>query len=236
MPTVLVFQHASPETLGVIADALGDRGLTTRYVHSFLEEPLPPDLSGIDALVVMGGPMGVYDQGRMLFLKTEMQLIEQALKQKKPVLGVCLGSQMLATVLGANVIRRKDREIGWQRVQLSENGIFDPLLKSIEPSFTAFHWHRDIFELPQGTVSLASSDMTEHQAFRYGENAYGFLCHLEMTENMVREMIRLFSNELDEEKIDPTVLMEQGLQHHPPLERIGKEVFGRWANLISPKG
>ncbi len=232
MATVLVFQHAAPETLGVIADALDDRGLQTRYVHSFLEEPTPASLDGFDALVVMGGPMGVYDQGRLPFLKAEMGLIEQALKEKKPVLGVCLGSQMLASVLGSNIVRRKEREIGWHRVRLSEQGIFDPLLKSIEPEFTAFHWHRDIFDLPQNAVSLASSDMTEYQAFRYGDNAYGFLCHMEITENMVREMIRSFSNELDEERLDPTALMEQGLGYHPPLERIGKELFGRWADQI----
>ncbi len=235
MATVLVFQHAAPETLGVIADALDDRGLKTKYVHSFLEEPTPASMDEFDALIIMGGPMGVYDQGRMPFLKAEMKLIEQALKAKKPILGICLGSQMLASVLGSNIVRRKEREIGWHRVRLSEQGIFDPLLKSIEPEFMAFHWHRDIFDLPQGAVSLVSSDMTEHQAFRSGDNAYGFLCHMEITENMIREMIRSFSNELDEERMDPATLMEQGLQYHPPLERIGKELFGRWAELLIKK-
>ena len=96
-----------------------------------------------------------------------------------------------------------------------------------------FHWHGDIFELPSGTVSLASSDATAHQAFRHGEKAYGFLFHLEMTENMIREMIRTFSDELAEEKVDAGWLMEKGTEHFPALERIGKRVFSRWADLLA---
>lgn len=232
MPKVLVLQHTSPENLGTIADALTRGNVSHRYTHAFLNEPIPKDLEEFSGLVVMGGPMGVYDRDRYPFLKDELHLIELALKDKKPVLGVCLGAQLLAHALGAEVRRADRKEIGWHLVRLKEEGQADPLFAGVEQSFFAYHWHGDVFDLPKGAVSLASSELTPHQAFRYGDNAYGFLCHLEITENIVREMIRTFSDELQQENLDGGWLMEKGEKHLPPLERISGTVFGRWTALV----
>ena len=233
MPKVLVLQHVPPENLGTIADALDHRKIEHIYVRAFQEEPIPKDLERYAGLVVMGGPMGVADRDRMPFLKEEIRLIEQALRQKKPLLGVCLGSQLIAHALGAPVRRGDKKEIGWHRVRLTEEGKADPLFAGIEHSFFAYHWHGDVFDLPRDAVPLASSEQTRHQAFRYGPNAYGLLCHLEVTENLIREMIRTFSDELQEENIDGGWMMEKTEEHLPPLERISAAVFGRWAEKIS---
>ena len=233
MPKVLVLQHASPETIGTIADVLEPKGISMQYVRTFQGDPVPKGMDGTEGLIVMGGPMGVRDQAKYPFLQDEMLLIEKALKGAKPVLGVCLGSQMLASVLGAKIHIGKKREIGWLPVRMSPEAGQDPLWKGIAPSFMAFHWHGDVFDLPAGAVPLASSDLTPTQAFRHGDRAYGFLFHLEMTENMIREMIRTFSDDLLEQNLDSGWLIEKAGEYLPALDRIGARVFGGWADLLA---
>ncbi|MDO8730304.1 MAG: type 1 glutamine amidotransferase [Candidatus Omnitrophota bacterium] len=231
MSKVLVVQHTAPETLGTIVDALEPKGVSVEYIHAFQDEPVPKMMDDAAGLIVMGGPMGVRDQGKFPYLRDEMRLIEQALKENKPVLGVCLGSQLLASILGSRVTAAK-KEIGWQTVRLSPHAQQDPLWAGTPASFMAFHWHGDIFDLPAGAISLASSDATQHQAFRHGTKAYGMLFHLEMTENMIREMIRTFSEELLEQNLDSGWMIQKGLEYLPVLEKIGGTVFGRWADLL----
>ena len=231
MPKVLVLQHTPPETLGTIADVLEPKGVSVEYIRAFLGEPVPKALNGADGLIVMGGSMGVRDQGKFPFLRDEMTLMEDTLKQNKPLLGVCLGSQLLASILGAKVTSAK-KEIGWQTVRLSPHAQQDPLWAGTPDTFMAFHWHGDVFDLPADAVALASSDMTPHQAFRHGQKAYGFLFHLEMTENMIREMIRTFSDELLEQNQDSGWMIQKGLEYIPVMEKISDSVFGRWADLL----
>ena len=231
MPKVLVVQHTAPETIGTIADALAPKKISVEYVRTFQDEPVPKGMDGADGLIIMGGPMAVRDQGRFPYLRDEMRLIEQALKADKPVLGICLGSQLLASILGSRVTPAK-KEIGWAPVRLSPQAQQDLLWAGVPASFTAFHWHGDIFELPPGAVSLASSDATQHQAFRHGTKAYGLLFHLEMTENMIREMIRTFTDELLEQNLDGGWLIQKAGEYLPVTEKISAAVFSRWADLV----
>ncbi len=182
-------------------------------------------------LIVMGGPMGVYESRRYPFLSDEMRFIEQALHSEKPVLGICLGSQLLAATLSAQVRPAKQKEIGWYPVMLTPLAREDLLWKDADHSFTAFHWHGDMFQLPRGTVHLASSGLTDNQAFRYGSCAYGLLFHLEVTEQMIRQMVKVFSDELREAKVDGTEIVRLINAHVPGLRRIGKLVFQRWVGL-----
>lgn len=236
MPRVLVVQHSAPETLGIIADVFREKGVSEEYVRPFQGQPVPADLKGMDGLVVLGGPMGVRDQEIHPFLRQELALIGQALQARKPVLGVCQGSQLLAAVLGARVSPGRKKEMGCHEVRLSDAVKSDPLWSGVERSFTAYHWHGDVFELPQLAVSLARSEATEHEAFRHGLNAYGLLFHLEVTENMIREMIRTFSDDLREQNIDGGWLMEKALGHLASMHRIARTVFGRWVDLLDRKG
>lgn len=231
MPKLLVIQHTPPETAGTIVDAVRSKGCTFQYVRTFQEEPIPRSLEGVDGVIVMGGPMGVRDQGKYPHLRDEMRLMEQTIKADKPLLGICLGSQLLASILGAKISPAK-KEIGWHTVRLSPQAQQDRIWAGVPASFTAFHWHGDVFDLPSGAVLLASSDATPHQAFRHGNKAYGILFHLEMTENIIREMIRTFSDELLEQNIDSGWVIQKADEHLPEIEKISNTVFGRWAQLI----
>jgi GMP synthase (glutamine-hydrolysing) len=232
MPNVYALQHLAAEPLGIIGEALEARGIDAEYIQVFAGEAVPSDMAGAGGLVVMGGSMGVYEQREFPFLSDEIRLIEAALKAEKPVLGICLGSQLLASALGAEVKKGDHKEIGWFPVALTEAASADRVFRGVEGSFTAYHWHGDVFDLPDGAVSLASSAQTQCQAFVYGERAYGLLFHLEATNKIVEDMARGFAGELDEEKIEGADIIAQTREHLPQLQRIGASVFQRWASLI----
>jgi len=230
-PTVLILQHVRPEPPGTIAAALDDRGASHRTVKIFRDEPVPSTLDA-DGLVVMGGPMGVGDIDDHPHLAQEIDLIGQALRDELPLLGVCLGSQLLAHALGADVRPGPKKEIGWGEVTLTDAAADDPLFGSVDNSFSAFHWHGDVFDLPDGAVSLARSAQTDHQAFRYSDAAYGLLFHLEVTPEIVSGMTEVFRGELEEEGLDGAAIREGAMTHGSSLRATAETVFGRWANLV----
>lgn len=213
-----------------------EAGFEARYVRSFAGETVPSALNSAAGLVVMGGPMGVYDRDQFPFLRQELSLIEKALAEDLPILGVCLGSQLLATALGAPVRKGPVKEIGWHRITLEPAAEDDPLFSGAPLDFDAFHWHGDVFGVPAGAVKLARSHLTECQAFRYGQGAYGILFHLEVTSGIVACMLDAFADELREEGIAPAELASKTTASLAGLEAIGKGVFGAWSRLLSPTG
>lgn len=232
MSTVYVLQHIRWEPAGAIETALAAAGVAVRYVRSGEGEPVPAELDDAAGLVVMGGPMGVYEQDRYPYLTRELQLIEHTVAQGKPVLGVCLGSQLLAAALGATVRPGHRKEVGWHPVSLAEVARNDALLAGVPPSFTPLHWHGDVFDLPPGAVRLASSALTETQAFRFGRSAYGFLFHLEVTPAIVRDWATHFTADLEEVGSDADALLRGARANLPALEGLGAQVYGRWARLL----
>lgn len=233
MAKVWVIQHIVCETLGTIAGALEGAGISYQHIRPFAGDRVPKEIGGCTGLIVMGGPMGVYERDAYPFLADEMRLIEKTLQAQVPILGVCLGSQLLAATLGAAVTKGQRKEIGWYPVTLADSCKDDPLWTGVESPFTAYHWHGDVFELPSGAVGLASSALTKHQAFRYGRNAYGFLFHMEVTPVMIREMVENFRDELREAKLDGAEILRKAPDYLPPLQTIGNLVFQRWARLIT---
>jgi GMP synthase (glutamine-hydrolysing) len=230
--TVCILQHIHCETPGIILDCLQSAGIEMRFVRTFERNPIPSNLDNQAGLIVMGGPMSVYDHEQFPFLLDEQRLIEQALKDDKPVLGVCLGSQLLAATLGIEVKSGAQKEIGWHPVTLTEYAATDPLLTELPARFTAYHWHGDAYGLPQGAVSLASSELTPCQGFRYGANAYGFLFHMEVTEKIIQNIVKEFNDELEAEHIVAETIIQQTRDHLSNLQAIGAKVFRRWAKLI----
>jgi GMP synthase-like glutamine amidotransferase len=174
----IVLQHVAWEGPGLIALEAKSRGLSldVRRLDRGDSIPNPDHLAG---LVVMGGPMGVYETGKYPFLSEECRLIAELARRNRPVLGVCLGAQLLASALGANVYPGQQAEVGFGSVELTPEGKQDPLFESIEGSVPVFHWHGDTFDLPNGAVLLASSKEYPHQAFRFGSCAYGLQFHIE---------------------------------------------------------
>jgi GMP synthase (glutamine-hydrolysing) len=229
---IWVMQHHPVENLGTIADAVEEAALAWQYVRVFDRAPIPADMKGAGGLVVMGGPESVYQLDRYPYLRDEMRLIESALRENKPILGVCLGAQLLAAALGATVKRGASREIGWYPVRLADAANDDRLMRELPAEFMAAHWHSDVFELPDGAVALASSAKTEFQAFRFGDSAYGLLFHAEITQERLNRLVAEFGEDLKRVGIDGDSFVAQASEYLPALSEIGGTIFRRWAAPI----
>jgi GMP synthase (glutamine-hydrolysing) len=232
MSDVLVLQHAAPEGPAAIGDALKRRGVGMRTLRLDQGAAVPASAEGLAGLVIMGGPMGVYEADRHAFIPGELRLIERAADAGLPILGVCLGSQLLAAALGAKVYPSGRKEIGWHEVRLRPAARKDALWHGTDERFTGFHWHGDVFDLPKGASPLASSALTEHQAFRAGENAYGLLFHLEVGEVQIRDFVKTFADELAAAKIPAAPILDGIASHLKALQHLGAQVFDRWAALL----
>lgn len=230
---VIVLQHAESENLGTMEDALAAGGVAFEYVRTFEGQAVPADVDGATGLIVMGGPMGVYETDRYPFLGQEMKLMEAFLKADRPILGVCLGSQLLAAALGAPVRKGRKKEIGWFEIQLNAASAEDALWNGQRSPFVAYHWHGDIFDLPKAAVALASSDLTPVQSYRFGDRAYGILFHLEVTENHIRKMLDEFAGEIREENLSADEILQESKSFLPPLQQVGTAVFQHWIDLLS---
>jgi GMP synthase (glutamine-hydrolysing) len=181
-------QHVPFEGLGSIEPWARERGFVLSCTRLFAGEP-PPAVETFDWLVVMGGPMGVGDEEDHPWLRAEKRLVERALRAERTVLGVCLGAQILAEVLGARVRRAPEREIGWFPVERTPESDASPLFGALPRRFDAFHWHGDRFEIPKGAVHLARSEACDNQAFAWGGRALGLQFHLETTPESARALI-----------------------------------------------
>lgn len=225
-------QHVPNEGSGAIGAALRARGIEERVVRTYLGETVPQDLADARGLLVMGGPMGVYEADQYPHLRDEMRLIEGAIAKNMPVLGVCLGSQLVAAALGARVERAARREVGWREVRLREAAHDDPLWAGSPSMFTPLHWHGDIFELPRGAVSLASSEQTEHQAFRFGTSTWAILFHMEMNPEQIDGMATAFPEDLVETRLSRDDVVACADARVSDAAPIAARVFGAWADLL----
>jgi GMP synthase (glutamine-hydrolysing) len=192
---VLIIKNIITEGPGTIEVFLKEEHIPFR-IADLGSGVAPPPLERFNSLVVMGGPMGVYELERYPHLVIESRIIREAINRDMRVLGICLGSQMIAHCLGAEVYPGTEKEIGWYHVELTGDSLKDPLMRrlAIHPrvgdfwrKFKVFHWHGDTFDLPLGAVLLASSELYKNQAFRYGDNVYGFQFHIEVTKDMLTE-------------------------------------------------
>ena len=231
-PEVVVLQHAAPEGPGLIAAALAARGLAARIVRADLGAPVPRSAEGSAGLVVMGGPMGVYEAHLHPHLADELRLLEAALLGGMPILGVCLGSQLLAAALGARVAPSGGKEIGWIDVERLPGSDGDPLLGAAPLRFAPLHWHGDVFDLPAGAVALARSALTPCQAFRHRENAWGLLFHLEATAAQVAGMVEAFAAEARAAGVDPAALAAAAPARLAALAPIADAAFGAFAERV----
>jgi GMP synthase-like glutamine amidotransferase len=183
---VQVLQHVPFEGLGSIADWLSKRRASVQFTR-FYQSPVLPDLRSVDFVIAMGGPMSVNDEREFPWLKAEKAFIKEAVRRGLPVLGVCLGAQLIASALGARVFANAHREIGWFPIQ-SVNGTTGAF--RFPEQTTVFHWHGETFDLPPGALHLARSSGCEHQAFQVGASALGLQFHLETTPESADQIIR----------------------------------------------
>jgi GMP synthase (glutamine-hydrolysing) len=194
MRKVIVFQHVAHEILGTLNPLLKQQGFRVRYVNFEREPDAEPSLEKYNGLIVLGGYMGVYEADTYKHIKVEMALIEQALKREIPILGICLGAQMLAHALGAEVRKSPQKEIGWYNVELTAAGKKDSLFESWRPEEKIFQMHGDTFDIPKSAIHLASSKICPSQAFRFGDKAYGLQFHLEVDQAMIERWMKVPAN------------------------------------------
>ena len=174
----IVLQHVAWEGPGLIAFEARERRLFLDVRRLDQGDGIPnPDQ--VEGLVVMGGPMGAYETDKYPYLAQECRLIRELAHRNRPVLGVCLGAQLLASSLGAKIYPGQQAEVGYGSVELTPEGKQDSLFESVEDPVPVFHWHGDTFDLPEGAVLLASNKQYRHQAFRFGSCAYGLQFHVE---------------------------------------------------------
>ncbi len=189
------FQQVPFEGPGIIETWAGSHGHNLSGTH-FFNKQVPPDPERFDWLVVMGGPMGVHDEAEYPWLNIEKQAIEAALRASKVVLGICLGAQLIADVLGAEVRPNANKEIGWLPVYLCNDILDHPVAELFPPQWTSFHWHGDTFGLPHGSRLIASSVGCRNQGFVYGDRVIALQFHMEVTEQGVRSLMHNCRQEL----------------------------------------
>lgn len=185
MARLLVFQHVAAQPAGLLDPLIRQRGHRMRFVNFERDPGARPDIDRYHALVVLGGAMNVPEKDRRAHLLTEMRAIERALRADKPVLGICLGAQLLAHVLGAEVRRLPRPEIGWHPLRVAAEGRCDPMLGQLGHAPEVFQWHGYGFGLPHGATHLAGSADCPHQAFRWGRHAYALQFHLEADASLI---------------------------------------------------
>jgi GMP synthase-like glutamine amidotransferase len=187
------FQHVPYEGIGNIEPWLMNNGFEITSTQFYKSAQLP-DYKKVDLLIIMGGPMSVNDEDKFPWLLEEKQFIRRCIEAGKPVLGICLGSQLIANAMGAKVYPNHSKEIGWFPVQGIEPD--DPGTFRFPSTFEVFHWHGDTFDLPPAAVHLASSEATENQAFQLGKSVMGIQFHPETTPGLLNEMISHSRGEL----------------------------------------
>lgn len=188
-------EHVPFEDAANIATWAAERGHAVSRTRLFDGEPLPP-LEALDWLVVMGGPMNVDEHGAYPWLVQEKEFLAAAIKGGKQVIGVCLGAQLAAEVLGGQVTANGHKEIGWLPVSLAENGRRAAAFDGFPTSFLAFHWHGDTFSIPPGACKLAESEACANQAFSCGDRVLGLQFHLDYSTESIEKMLHHCGHEL----------------------------------------
>lgn len=189
------FQHVPFEGLGNIEDWIISRGHSCSSTRFYNREPMP-DLEDIDWLIVMGGPMGAYEEDIYPWLSAEKNFIAQSIHRGIKVLGICLGAQLIASALGAKVYPNRQKEIGWFPINLTEDGRISEHFRGISSGLTVFHWHGDTFDLPDRADHLAESVACRNQAFSYKNDVLALQFHLDLKKNNLEKLIQNCGSEL----------------------------------------
>ena len=231
---VLIIRHVPHEPAGTLEDALNKAGLKFEYLDLYSQHPATIDYERLSGLVVLGGPMNVDEVQKYPFLADETHWIRQTVRSGVPLLGICLGSQLLAKAMGAKVYPNGIKEIGWYPLELTPQASDNRLFAGCSRNLTVFQWHGDTFDLPAGAVHLAQSPSCRNQAFRIGQTAYGLQFHIEMTNDMVEDWLNesVNSRELAAlDYIDPQAIRQKTPEEMPVLQALAEKVLGRFAAL-----
>lgn len=232
MKTVLAIRHIAFEDLDSFAALLTERGYAIRYCEAGYDDLTALDPVADDLWVVLGGPIGVYEDAAYPFIRDELQLLRARLAAGRPTLGICLGCQMIALALGARVYPGGHKEIGWKPLRLTEAGQHSPL-SAFADQTPVLHWHGDTFDLPEGATLLASSNLYPHQAFLWGSCALALQFHIETT---ARGLERWFIGHAGEIAATPGLsvpgLRRETANHAANAEAKGRQCLAAWLDQV----
>lgn len=226
----LAVRHVPFEDLGILAPALAERGYTVQYLEAGVDAIDAAALADADLAVILGGPVGVYETGRYPFLKAELRAIGERLRRDRPTLGICLGAQLMAAALGAEVAPAGRAEIGYAPLTLTADGLASPL-RAVQ-SVPALHWHGDQFGIPAGARRLAETPGFPNQAFSLGPRILGLQFHLEADASRIEQWLIGHACELSRHGIDPAAIRRDAGRHGPSLARSAGLAIGIWLDAL----
>lgn len=228
MQEILIFRHAPHESPGYLADYLDRHSLRHRLIRVDQNDPMPASIAGIPGLVFMGGPMSVNDP--LPWIPKALHLIKQAVDADVPVLGHCLGGQLIAKALGGVITKNPVKEIGWLPVSRVDSPVANAWLGALPQEFEVYHWHGETFSIPPGATRILASRDCANQAFVVGKTL-AFQCHVEMTDAMVREWARVGAAEvapISATVQDPQAMLIDLEARVERLQRIADKFYARW--------
>jgi len=234
-PTAVAIRHIAFEGLGNIEPILRKAGYSLQVREAGSDDLQDNEPAEADLLVVLGGPIGAYEDDRYPFLADELRILERRLAAGRPTLGICLGAQLMARALGARVYPGPAKEIGWAPLALTEAGRASPLVHL--DGAAVLHWHGDTFDLPAGAERLASTGPCLNQAFALGPNALGLQFHGEVDGADIERWLIGHACEIAAAGLDPRVLRADSKRHGAELREAGGRLFADWlAALAGPGG
>jgi GMP synthase-like glutamine amidotransferase len=230
MNPVLIFRHSSTEGAGYFSEFLERHAIPWKLIRIDAGDALPDTLNGISGLCLMGGPMSVNDA--LPWIAQELELIRQAVERDIPVIGHCLGGQLLAKATGGIVTQNPLKEIGWGEVRVTNTDVAEEWVGKNTQSMNVFHWHGETFSIPPNAVRILDSAHCANQAFILNNRHVGMQCHVEMTPAMVREWSENGADEISASSgpaVQTAAAMQSGLDTHTrQLHGIADKIYTRW--------
>ncbi|HTY21587.1 MAG TPA: type 1 glutamine amidotransferase [Desulfomonilaceae bacterium] len=220
---VLIIVHVESEGPGTLGVFLVSAGATLRMARLYAGDSVPESIDGLDAVVSMGGPMNVYEEEKYPFLKHETTLLRKAIDAGRPVLGVCLGAQMIAKACGARVVKSPKKEVGWGQIFVTNAGKEDVLFNGLPPTLEVLQWHEDMFEIPEAGSLIATGNDCPNQAFRY-RNAFGLQFHVEVTRDILADWFK--------DSPDLGIILRRHKELKPDLDRYAERMYRNFLSLI----
>jgi GMP synthase-like glutamine amidotransferase len=232
---ILIIKHIDIEGPETIGEYFKSQGYSLKVIDLSLGDSLPADLANIEAVVVLGGPMNVYEEDKYPFLKEENIFIKKVLKKRIPYLGICLGAQLLAKACGAKVTQSPVKEIGWFKVELTEEGKKDSFFTGLSDKINVFQWHGDTFAIPDGGKWLGRAKGCVHQAFKVGPNAYGVQFHFEITDKSIKDWSSAYFKGKKTLKIRKQAMLNKYRLKKHIFHQMGNKMCHNFLELVDKK-